>query len=266
MAKQIYISDDDVEAILKEVREQILGMKSFGSIDVKRNFANDKRNAEIFFTADAWNKLTALVREFDTEVQWHGCVSRIGENEFEIYDIIVPPHVVTGATVTADYTKYGEWLNGLEDDVFNYLHFHGHSHVNMACNPSGTDMKYRQDVVTQLPTPKKDEEDSFYIFLIFNKRGEWTGEIYDLKYNALYETGDINIDVYAEDNEFLSEFIAEAKKMAVKETPKPATTSSGYGGGYGNYSGHGKKYNGQQSFFGKNYWGDDDDDIYSRGY
>lgn len=39
MAKQIYISNDDVEAILKEVREQILGMKSFGSIDIKRNFA-----------------------------------------------------------------------------------------------------------------------------------------------------------------------------------------------------------------------------------
>ena len=50
MAKQIYISNDDVEAILKEVREQILGMKSFGSIDIKRNFAKDKRTAAIFFT------------------------------------------------------------------------------------------------------------------------------------------------------------------------------------------------------------------------
>ena len=283
MAKQIYVSNDDVEAILKEVREKILGMKSFGSIDIKRNFANDKRSAAIFFTPGAWNKLTALVREFSTEVEWHGCVNRLSESEFEIYDIIVPPHVVTGATVTADYTKYGEWLNGLEDDVFNYLHFHGHSHVNMACNPSETDMKYRQDVVTQLPVPQKDNEDSFYIFLIFNKRGEWTGEIYDLKYNALYETGDIDIDVYTEDNGYLSEFIAEAKKMAVKETPKPATTYVGYAGGYGGYSGYsgyssgydtdkekgkGKKEKdgGQQSIFGRNGWDDDDDDLYSRGY
>ena len=91
------------------------------------------------------------------------------QSEFEIYDIIVPPHVVTGSTVTADYTKYSEWLNALEDDVFNSLHFHGHSHVNMACSPSGTDMKYRQDVVTQLPVPKNETDDSFYIFCIFNK-------------------------------------------------------------------------------------------------
>ena len=288
MAKQIYISNDDVEAILKEVREQILGAKSFGSIDIKRNFAKDKRTAAIFFTPDAWNKLTALVREFDTEVEWHGRVNRISESEFEIYDIIVPPHVVTGSTVTADYTKYSEWLNALEDDVFNSLHFHGHSHVNMACSPSGTDMKYRQDVVTQLPVPKNETDDSFYIFCIFNKRGEWTGEIYDLKYNALYETGDIEVDVYTDDDGYLSEFIAEAKKVAVKETPKSATAYGGgyaggysgsyssYGSGYGGYSGYDadkkkgkgkkKKGGGQQSIFGRNGWDDDDDDLYSKGY
>lgn len=227
MAKQIFISSNDIENILQEVKEKITGVKSFGRIDIQKDFAKDERDAVIYFTADAWNKLTALVREFDTEVQWHGCVTRLSENEYVIYDIIVPPHVVTGSTVISEFTKYAEWINGLEDNVFNSLHFHGHSHVNMACNPSKTDTKYRQDLVTQLPLPKEDGEDSFYIFLIFNKRGEWTGEIYDLTYNALYETRDISIEVYCGNGDMISKFIEDAKKMAVKETPKPATTYAG---------------------------------------
>ena len=237
MAKPIYMTNDDVEKILQEVKTQLLGMKCFGSVDIKRNFTKDERSAIVYFTQDAWNKVQALVREFDTEVQWHGCVNRISDDEFEIYNIVVPPHVVTGSTVTSDPVKYSEWINELDDDVFNFLHFHGHSHVNMGCSPSSTDMKYRQDIVTQLPTPHNENEDSFYIFLIFNKKGEWTGEIYDLKNNALYSTNEIDIEVYTDDGTFLSDFIADAKKMAVKETPKPAVTptytSSGYyGGGY----------------------------------
>lgn len=232
MAKPIFVTDNDVERILQEIRTQLTGMKSFGSIDIKKNFTKDDRKATILFTEDAWNKVNALVREFDTEVQWHGCVNRISENEFEIYDILVPPHVVTGSTVTSDQAKYEEWLDKLPNNVFDFLHFHGHSHVNMGCSPSGVDTKYRQDVVTQLPIPRNEDDDSFYIFLIFNKRGEWTGEIYDLKYNALYETNEIVIDVYTGSDEFLSEFIANAKKMAIKETPAYKGVI-GYGGYYG---------------------------------
>lgn len=251
MAKQIFVSDKDIDTIVQEIRVQLKGMKSFGSIDIKKNFAKDDREAYIYFTVDAWAKMTALVSEFDTEVQWHGCVRRLSDCEFEIYDILVPPHVVTGSTVTSDQTKYAEWINGLDDETFNALHFHGHSHVNMECNPSGVDTKYRQDIVTQLPIPKDGEEDSFYIFLIFNKKGKWTGEIYDLKHNALYETKDIDIDVYV-DNEknFLSKFVADAKKMATREVVIQygkggygrESGERGYGGYYGGYGGYGKGY------------------------
>ena len=283
MAKPIYMTNDDVEKILQEVKTQPLGMKCFGSVDIKRNFTKDERSAIVYFTQDAWNKVQALVREFDTEVQWHGCVNRISDDEFEIYDIVVPPHVVTGSTVTSDPVKYSEWINELDDDVFNFLHFHGHSHVNMGCSPSSTDMKYRQDIVTQLPTPHNENEDSFYIFLIFNKKGEWTGEIYDLKNNALYSTNEIDIEVYTDDGTFLSDFIADAKKMAVKETPKPAVTPAYTGGGYygGSYYDKGKstkktskkdKDELQGSIFksgGFSYYDDDDDPtspFYARGY
>lgn len=283
MAKPIFMTNDDVEKILQEVKTQLIGMKCFGSVDIKRNFVKDDRSAIVYFTQDAWNKVQALVREFDTEVQWHGCVNRISDDEFEIYDIVVPPHVVTGSTVTSDPVKYSEWINELDDDIFNFLHFHGHSHVNMGCSPSSTDMKYRQDVVTQLPTPRNENDDSFYIFLIFNKKGEWTGEIYDLKNNALYATNEIDIEVYTDDGTFLSDFVADAKKMAVKETPKPAVTPTYTGGGYygGSYYDKGKgakktskkeKDELQGSIFKSGDYGyyDDDDDptspFYVRGY
>lgn len=230
MAKQIFISDAEVEDILRDIKTQISNMKNFGTIDIKKELAVDKRKATVYFTSDAWSKLTALVSEFDTEVQWHGCVERISNNEFEIYDILVPPHVVTSSTVTSDPAKYTEWIDSLNDETFNALHFHGHSHVNMSCGPSGVDMKYRQDVVTQLPIPK-DGEDSFYIFLIFNKRGEWSGEIYDLKNNALYESNDIDLQVCIGD-EFLSSFIENAKKMATREVKSTSLSTHTHASAY----------------------------------
>jgi hypothetical protein len=222
MAKKIYINEEEVNKILAEIKSEITRTKCYGSVEIKKSFAQDNRKAIVYFGADAWNKVRALVSEFDTEVQWHGLVDRISENEFLVYDIVVPPHVVTGATVTSDETKYREWINALDDDTFNHLRFHGHSHVNMGCSPSNVDMTYRKDIVTQLPIPEDEMEDSFYIFMIFNKKSEWTGEIYDITNNALYSTKEIAIDVYC-DERLLSDFIKEAKTLAIKETPKPVT-------------------------------------------
>lgn len=226
MAKLIYVNDDEVNKIIEEIRAEITGCKCYGSVEIKKTFSQDNRKAIVYFSADAWNKVRGLVAEFSTEVQWHGCVNRISENEFLVYDILVPPHVVTGSTVTSDQEQYNTWLNNLDDETFNHLRFHGHSHVNMGCTPSGVDMTYRNDVVTQL-TPPKDEndEDVFFIFMIFNKKGEWTGEIYDLTNNALYSTKDIVMDVYCGEG-LLSDFISEAKKQAIREEPKPVQVAA----------------------------------------
>lgn len=244
MAKPIFIDPQEADVILAELRKQLLAEKHYGTISFQRTFKKDSRTATVYFTVEAWAKMIALVHHFGTEVQWHGAVRRLAEAEFEIYDILVPPHVVTGSTVTSDLTKYSEWLNELDDATFNALHFHGHSHVNMATTPSATDEKYREDVVTQLPKPTEGS-DSFYIFLIFNKRHEWSAEIYDLKYNALYETSEIDLDVELDEARNLSGFLADAEKVAVKEIPVTAPKthySSGrnpagawWGGGYGSY-------------------------------
>lgn len=233
MAKKIYMTDADVESIVGELRSTLSGMKCYGAIDIKRTFKTDDRFALIYFTPLAWAKMVTLVARYNTEVQWHGCVRRVSEFEFEIYDILVPPHEVTGTTVTSDYKPYGEWLNGLDDETFNSVKFHGHSHVDMSVSPSGTDEKYRLDLVTQLPKPVNGM-DVFYIFLIINKRHEWSAEIYDFTHNALYSTADIAIDtIFDEDGNGLENFMAEAKKVAVSRT---------YTGTY--YGNHGSSYGG----------------------
>lgn len=218
MAKKIYMTADDVESIVGELRGTLSGMRCYGSIDIKRSFKADDRFALLYFTPVAWAKMVTLVARYSTEVQWHGLVRRVSEFEFEVYDIIVPPHEVTGTTVTSDYKAYGEWLNGLDDDTFNSVKFHGHSHVNMPVSPSGTDDKYRMDLVTQLPKPVNGL-DVFYIFLIINKRHEWSAEIYDFTHNALYSTEDIFVDtILSDEGDGLEDFIAKAKKIAVTRT------------------------------------------------
>lgn len=249
MAKPIYVPQDEATRIIEALRTQILNSKCYGSIDIRQNFKSDDRCALLYFTPMAWIKMTALVSEFSTEVQWHGLVRRLSECEFEIYDILVPPHTVTAATVTSDQEKYSNWINGLDDETFNALRFHGHSHVDMAVSPSVTDTDYRKDVITQLPKPDANN-DTFYIFLIINKRHDWSAEIYDLTYNALYSTTAKEIDmmVMLDDGDTVDNFVSEAKKVAVQSV-------SSYGGkNYGSsYSGYGSSYGG--SYGGNSYGG-----------
>ena len=227
MAKPIYISDFDIDDICAELKRTLSGTKCYGAIDVKRSFKSDERIAVLQFTPAAWMKMNALVSRFKTEVQWHGMVRRVSENEFSIYDVIVPPHEVSGATVTSEYRPYLEWMNGLSDDTFNAMRFHGHSHVSMAVSPSTTDMKYRSDLITQLPKPSEGE-DMFYIFFIINKHGEWSAEIYDLTNNALYGTNDIYIECLV-DGVDIDSFVADARKVAVERTVQTYNNTKHYG-------------------------------------
>lgn len=230
MAKRIYMSENDIAKIIQQFRTKLESMKCNGTVSINHTIDSDDRKAVLYFTPVAYLKMTSLVARFTTEVEWHGLVQRISEHEYEVYDIIVPPHEVGSATVTSDYAEYTKWLNDLDDDTFNHLNFHGHSHVDMSVSPSAVDCKYRKDIITQLPAPSTDS-DVFYLFLIINKRHEWSAEIYDLTNNALYETKDIEIVVYIDNNcETVESFITEAKKVAVAAAPTNIYSAPYYGG------------------------------------
>lgn len=235
MAKKIFSSREDINNFLNSARSQLLEMeqaltkKKFqGSNDrevtlkFKMNDICDNRSASIEFTPKAWIKMRSLVDSFSSEVQWHGAVTRKNKNTFVVKDILIFPHEATGTTVVSNQEGYEEWLNNLDDETFNACRFHGHSHVNMGVTPSGVDMNYRHNVLDNFGLPN-DTTDLFYIFLITNKRSEISAEIYDLQNNALYSTNEIDIEVVVDDDEYLSEFINEAKSVvkdanAVKKT------------------------------------------------
>lgn len=195
MAKRIYCSDEDIRKFLETATRELKQTK-LHSEDIKVTFSapHDDRKAKLVFTASAWVKMYALVHKYSTEVEWHGIVERLGETEFLVKDILIFPHEVSGATVTSDQACYEEWLDSLDDETFNACRFHGHSHVNMGVSPSGVDTAYRKRILGNFATPSEGD-DYFYIFIITNKKGDISGEIYDLSNNALYGTTEITISV-----------------------------------------------------------------------
>lgn len=131
-----------------------------------------------------------LIALSNKEIAWHGFIKKFDNQTYLWYDIILYPQYNTGITSTSDEDEYTEWLiRQMNFDNFEEMRIHGHSHVNMGCTPSGTDEKFRQDLISNM---KKDD---FYFFIIANKRGEYDLELYDFKSNICYETKDITVQI-----------------------------------------------------------------------
>lgn len=141
---------------------------------------------EILYDKKAWMKIGLLVENRNQEVGWHGIVKRSNRPaEFIVEDILVFPQKVTLTSVTPDEKEYMEWQDTLDSEVFNNIRLHGHSHVNMGVEPSATDMKYREDLLTDI--------EDFYVFQIFNKKGYISTQVYDIKEGVLYENDQVKI-------------------------------------------------------------------------
>ena len=218
--RNIRLTNKQITEMCAEFRRQLKETKSrSGKIDLSYPLTQikDGDKAEVIFTPTANKKLTALVDLCSKEVGWHGTVVRDAEkpNRFIIEDILVFPQTVTATTVTPDETEYAMWLGSLDDETFNKLRFHGHSHVRMACSPSGVDTEYQDNILANL----KD----FYIFGIFNKHGSNWMLVYDIENNILYEDKDI---IYS-CNESEEEVWADQQiKEFVKEPPAAKTTNT----------------------------------------
>jgi hypothetical protein len=120
---------------------------------------------------------------------------------------MIYPQSVTGTTVTADEVIYQQWKDKLDDHQYNNLRYQAHSHVSMSTGPSGVDTNLYDSMLGALGP------DSFYIFLITNKRGEFWVNIYDMPKNAIYEKSDIKITVEGLD---LEEWYAANIKEYIK--------------------------------------------------
>ena len=214
MSRRIKCTPEDAHKII-QMFESLVHKNNFpdGKISFAHNFQQFHDEATLVFSPIAWMKILNLVISFDKEIQWHGIVERISENSFRIKDVLVFPHEISETTVVSNQKEYEEWLNGLDDDTFNHLRFHGHSHVAMGVTPSSVDMQYRKNIVNNISS---NDDEAYYIFIIINKNNRISAEIYDIENNIIYDTDDITFIAEMDDNNYASDFIKEARSVATE--------------------------------------------------
>lgn len=211
MSKIIKLTPEHIEECMSEFRKDLTTSKwADGKINFSKTIGTISRKAKIFFTEEAWMKMQALVRKFEKEVAWHGVAFR-GEDaekdEYIIKDILVYPQKVTGASVEMDTEEYAKWIEeNIEDERFFDIRMQGHSHVNMGVTPSSVDLAHQEEILYQL------SDKMFYIFMIWNKKGDRNIKIYDLAKNVLFETTDIDVEVL-NDGYGIDSFIKEAEEQ-----------------------------------------------------
>lgn len=175
---------------------------------------------KLSFTPLAYLKMRTLVNMCEDEIAWHGVVHASEDRKtFTITDILVYPQTVSGATVATDEVKYEAWHQALDDDAYNNLRFQGHSHVKMGASPSGVDTTLYDNMLQTL------SDDSYYIFMITNKRDENWINIYDLASNVIYETADIIVTLEGLDTNWYT-------KTKTEFITTRAWTTYGAGGTY----------------------------------
>ena len=233
MSKMITLPQEILNQYTQEFYEILrTGKFSDGKINFTKTLGTVDRKATVLFTEMAWQKMQTLIREFDKEVAWHGVAERCEEKDtYLISDILVYPQEVTGSTVTTDQNEYEMWLMKQEDGVFNNIRMQGHSHVNMSTSPSSVDLNLYDGILSQL------DSDMFYIFMIYNKRGEKTVKLYDLRENILFETADVTVAVKEVGD--LTGFLEEAKELVVTKTYNYGTGVRTCGNSYPGYPSHG---------------------------
>lgn len=266
MAKLIKLTQEIIEETQREFSEYLNGKITDGKVLFSKTVNIVQRKATVWFTDIAYKKFQALVKSFDKEVAWHGLAYRnddLTKDEYYITDIMVYPQEVTGATVTTDQNKYQTWLMNHDDDTFNNIRMQGHSHVNMGVTPSSVDETLYESILSQL------DDTMFYIFMIWNKKGDKTCKIYDLAKNVLFDTtdceikiiptplADVKIEGVSEEekksmleylNDYRAEkiceqFVEDAKKLVISKVYNSSYSKDSYGG-YGNYGNYGGYYSG----------------------
>jgi hypothetical protein len=224
MAKALLLTEE-IKMALREEFEKSLGVSSrlSGVFSFQKTLSYPKQaHASLWYTALAWEKQKALISEFDGEIGWHALITKDPETEtnYTVEDIIVYPQNVGQSTIDMDVEKYANWVHTIDNDSYNKMRFHGHSHVNMACLPSKTDLDHQEEILSGIPN---SDHNRFYIFSIANKKGENNVVIYDFEDNMFFESNEIDICCEGIN---MTEFISSSKKMA----PKITYSSSGTDG------------------------------------
>lgn len=223
----VKMTDEIIRDVMQEFYSQAsaLGNLQTDKFSFNKNFSKSAKDAvEVNFTLEAYHEMCSLIDHFSTEVAWHGLVKRLDKTHFQVTKILIYPQKVTGATVNTDQEEYTKWLYALNDEEFNAVRFQGHSHVNMATNPSDVDMRNQWDMINQLGS------NDYYIFMIWNKRREYNVRVIDMADNVIYSSDDVKVTIGSLD---MKSFLEEAEALVKKPAPTSNYNGSSYGGIYG---------------------------------
>ena len=222
MSRPLRLNDkeiEDISALLQSNLKKIT-LNGLDKLNLSLPVPTNKTRAKLIFSSIAWTKMYWLVQEFKGEIEWHGLIVRTGKHAFFVKDILTFPHEVSSVSVISDQKEYTDWLESLPQEQRQELFFHGHSHVNMRVLPSSVDTKYRSDIIGNIGVPRPGtDEDIFYAFIILNKHGDWSAQLFDVTNNIVYDTEDIDIDVLCEDGTNLSDFLAKTKSIVKEKKP-----------------------------------------------
>lgn len=214
MPRPIKMSEEIIQQMVSEFEQAVRDLKTVdGKVSYTRAVTYKSAGAKVVieFSSIAFLKMTALIREFSSEVAWHGTVKRLSPTRFFVENILVYPQKVTGSTVNTDQEAYAKWMQELDDETFNSLRFQGHSHVNMGVSPSSTDIENQGRIVSQFGSA-----DHFFIFMIWNKSMDFSARVFDMSANSIYDTDEVEVEVAGHPFK-LTGFIKDAKD-AVKSS------------------------------------------------
>lgn len=176
----------------------------------------------IYIPAEIMLKMEALVTASPVEISWHGLVKRHSEtNSYLIYDILVFPQINSSAATNTDQEEYGKWLteimNDEDENKFDNMRMHGHSHVWMNVFSSGIDDGYQTELLTNI------KDGDYYIFMILNKKREMCVLLYDYNQQVMFETKDITINIVDSDRMSITKWATTQMEQYCRK-PEPIVT------------------------------------------
>ena len=174
-----------------------------------------KEKIVIRYSASAYLRMNKLVHFFSSEVGWYGLIKKVSDKEYYVYDVLVPRQQVDGAKVDTDDDDMVEFFGSLTDEQADNMFFQAHSHVYMDTTPSGTDSQNQMDILSNIPGHK-----GFYLFQIWNKKGDVNSFLYDLDANTYYDKNDVELVIDDPDYGSLDEFISEVETLVEQRGAK----------------------------------------------
>ena len=267
--KPIVLTDKAKEVMIKHFMEKFnkaLDEYAFNIDKKKFSFEAEinqvaKEKVHIIYNPTAYLRMLKLVNHYESEVTWYGLIKKLEDKKYYVYDVIVCPQYVSGAKVDTDDDETLEFFSNLSDEQAENMYYQAHSHVNFSTEASGVDMQNQIDILGNMLN-----KDGFFLFQIWNKKGEVSTYLYDLGANIFYDSKDVEMEIEDPDYESLDAFIEANKSLVKKREVKPVANIGRNDGWYGDWP---RSAAGYGSGYGSGYYGGynrSDDGYYVNGY